>query len=191
MAEVVNDDAGDLAAARRGDSAAYGRLYDRHAAVVMSLCRRRGLTEADDAAQETFIRAFAMLERVEEPGRFRSWLYGIARRVCSERRRAANRRIHHEEHAMRLQMDEHAGTTEHESKAAERDEALARLDAAMAQLDDRERLAIHLYYLEADPIQAAAEGLGLSRSAYYKLVGRARQHLAELMGTMNTNEVQS
>jgi DNA-directed RNA polymerase specialized sigma24 family protein len=52
----------------------------------------------------------------------------------------------------------------------------------MERLDDRERLAIHLHYLESDPVKAAASALGLSRSGYYKLLARARERLASLMG---------
>lgn len=67
-----------------------------------------------------------------------------------------------------------------------RDEALTRLDAALEALPDDERLAVHLYYLDPDPIRAASESLGLSRSGFYKLLARAREHLARLMPEANT-----
>jgi len=51
----------------------------------------------------------------------------------------------------------------------------------MEKLDARERLAIHIYYLEADPVKAATTTLSLSRSGYYKLLARARENLASLM----------
>ncbi len=54
----------------------------------------------------------------------------------------------------------------------------------MEKLDDRERLAIHLYYLESDPVTTATDALGLSRSGYYKLLGRAREQLADLMADL-------
>ena len=60
-------------------------------------------------------------------------------------------------------------------------EQLQRLDGAIDQLEDRQRLAIHLFYLESDPIQAAKSALGLSRSGYYKLLAEARDRLGELM----------
>ena len=64
-------------------------------------------------------------------------------------------------------------------------EQLQQLDGAIDQLQDRERLAIHLYYLESDPVQAAQSSLGLSRSGYYKLLAKARDRLAELMRETN------
>ncbi|MCA9285048.1 MAG: sigma-70 family RNA polymerase sigma factor [Phycisphaerales bacterium] len=180
--DAAPEDATDLAAALAGDHEAFGRIYDRHAAVVLSLCRRHagpgadGFTEADDAVQETFIRAHRLLANLESPGRLRSWLFGIARRVCSERRRAAGRRRRHEGEAMnqsaaRLRAGDHPAP-------AEQSEQLDRLGAALESLPEDERLAVHLYYLDQDPISAAQDALGLSRSGFYKLLARAREHLA-------------
>ncbi len=71
------------------------------------------------------------------------------------------------------------------SQDSDHAEQLDRLGAAMEKLDDRERLAIHHYYLEADPVKAATGAMSLSRSGYYKLLARAREHLAEFMTEVN------
>lgn len=183
MSGVTGDPDGigtaDLTAAQAGDHQAFGRLYDRHAAVVLSLCRRFSLPEAEDATQETFIRAYRLLHKVQSPDKLRPWLYAIARRVCSERARSAQRRARHEEQLVLTQPAQSIAATAPEQ--ADRAEQLQRLDDALDRLDDRERLAVHLYYLDADPVNAAASALGLSRSGYYKLLARAREHLADLM----------
>lgn len=181
---VAGEDARDLAAARAGDDEAFARLYDRHAPVVLSLCRRRSLAEAEDAMQETFIRAHRLLHKVESPQKLCSWLFAIARRVCSERSRSARRRARHEEQfalSRAVTPPTDRVETADPSRCTEQSEQLRRLEAALENLDDRERLAIHLYYLEADPVHAAASALRLSRSGYYKLLGRARDHLATLL----------
>lgn len=184
--EGSDDDLHDLAAAREGDEHAFARIYDRHGAVVLSLCRRSGgagshdLAEAEDALQETFIRAFRLLHTLEEPGRLRSWLFGIARRVCSERRRSAGRRSKHEEIAVNLATPRLADSGDITTQAAH-DESLRRLGTALDALPDDERLAVHLYYLDPDPVRAAHAALRLSRSGFYKLLARAREHLARLM----------
>jgi len=177
----------DVAAARAGDHEAFARLYDRHAPVVLSLCRRAagGATEAEDALQETFVRAHRFLDRIRDPSGLRPWLYAIARRVCSEHIRAAQRRKRHEVQAMlnttSPRMSGHAAADTAPVETAQRAEALSRLSDALDQLDDRERLAIHLYYLESDPVQTAFAALGLSRSGFYKLLARARQRLGAIM----------
>jgi len=186
MTLPVHDDASDLRLACEGDQAAFSRLYERHSAVILALCRKHAPLEADDALQETFIRACSLLHKVDHPHRLRAWLYGIARRVCSERRRSRRRRLHHTEQAISERMSimergarPHSTTADGQwSNETDRAEQLDRLGKALDRLPDRERLAIHLYYIEHDPVAAAQAALGLSRSAYYKLLARARERLA-------------
>jgi RNA polymerase sigma-70 factor, ECF subfamily len=182
-----SDDASDVAAHAQGDPRAFGRIYDRHAAVILALCRTlipgHSLADAEDAAQETFLRAHRMLDRLTDPRGFRSWIYQIARLVCSERRRSTARRHKHEDHAMTLAQEKHrAAPSVHGVDTASKREALERLTVALQSLNDAERLAIHLYYLDADPVRAAESSLGLSRSGFYKLLARARERLALLLG---------
>ena len=80
-----------LARARTGDEAAYRWLLDRYRARVVRLAahvlRRDG--EAEDVAQEAFLRAFRRLPSFRGDGRFSAWLFGIAVRLCLDRRRSA------------------------------------------------------------------------------------------------------
>jgi RNA polymerase sigma factor (sigma-70 family) len=190
---VNDDDARDLASAIAGDHDAFARIYDRHAAVVLSLCRLKSASagdssSAEDACQETFFRAFRLLPRVngDVSGKgLRAWLYAIARNVCSEARRSIGRRREHEAQAMTLLLEQQRWQRDGdargaESQAAQR-EQLERLTHAIERLPDDERLAIHLYYLERDPVAAAREAMNLSRSGYYKTLARARQQLAATM----------
>jgi len=203
----MTDDARDLGlvrAARHGDGMspdgheAFARIYDRHGAVVRALCRQNAPTDADadDALQETFLRAYRMLERLTDPDGLRSWLYAIARLVCSERRRSARRRGVHERSAAEeirtmTTTTTSAGTSaspaaESPGACAVKQERLELLSKAMDQLPDNERLALHLYYLEADPVVAASVALGVSRSGFYKLLTRARERLSVLMSEAHT-----
>ena len=183
---VTTDDCTDLAAVRDGDLEAFGRIHDRYARLLLSICRRHGpgglggsLAEAEDSTQEVFIRAYQRLDRIEDCTRLGSWLARIAGFVVMEKRRATARRLKHEGSAM-MEMPTHvpAGTAEADAMRRER---FAGLEAAMEELTDQERLAIHIHYLEPDPIDAARRSLGMSRSGYYKLLARAREHLADLM----------
>lgn len=177
----MDPDASDVSAAQTGDAEAFARLYRRHAAVVLALCYR-GLSsqQAEDACQETFLRAYHKLQSVREPEGIRSWLYAIARRVCADRRRSDRRRQHHEGspeiRARVLNSEQHPPGQE-----VEQIEQLQRLSLALDQLTDDERLAIHLKYLEPHSPDAAVEALGINRSAYYRLLHQARNRLAILM----------
>ena len=176
---------------------AFGRIFDRHSAVVRALCRSHcsNDTDADDALQETFIRAYRRIDQVNDPEHLRTWLYAIARLVCSERRRSATRRTKHEHaaaeerHTMNGTLGSNHTVSSHSqsrppAESAERREQLEHLSKALDDLPDEERLAIHLYYLESDPIAAAQDALGLSRSGFYKLLARARERLAGVLGNV-------
>lgn len=184
----MTEDASDLAAARSGSAdahQAFSRLYDRHAPVVLALCRQHAPHAPDDALQETFIRAYRLLHELDSPDGLRPWLYAIARNVCSESRRSAQRRSRHEHVAAMNHVLDHP-TAESTPAAAARTEQLSRLGHALDELPDDQRLAIHLYYLDPDPIAAATSALGLSRSGFYKLLARARDRLALLLAEAPT-----
>ncbi|MBM4111599.1 MAG: sigma-70 family RNA polymerase sigma factor [Phycisphaerae bacterium] len=180
MNDTVNEDCTDLDAHRAGDREAFTRLVDRHGAVTLAICRQHtaNLPDAEDACQEAFIRAHRKLHQVHDCTGFRSWLYAIAKLACSERRRSAGRRARHEGEAMTITRDRDRARSTTPSEDAARAESLAQLDHALNRLPEDERLAIHLYYLEPDPVAAARSALGLGRSAFYKLLAQARERLA-------------
>src|ERR1700679_2882843 len=69
-----------IARARAGDETAFAQLVTEHSARVHGALRRFGLSpqEADEVAQEVFLRAWRGLPRFEERSRFSTWLYRIA-----------------------------------------------------------------------------------------------------------------
>ena len=185
---VTTNDCTDLEAVRSGDPEAFGRIYDRHARLMLSICRRHGpggpggsLAEAEDSTQEVFIRAYQRLDRVEDCTKLGAWLAGIANNVSREKRRTLARRLKHEGAVMT------SAATHDDGAAAEanamRYEQFQGLEVALDALGDEERLAVHIHYLEHDPVGTAAKVLGLSKSGYYKLLARARARLADLLNS--------
>jgi RNA polymerase sigma-70 factor (ECF subfamily) len=79
---------------RNGDDAAFEALVREHRHMVHSLTYRMtgSLADAEDLAQETFIRAFRQLESFNGTARFSSWLYRIAINICLSWRQKALRR---------------------------------------------------------------------------------------------------
>jgi RNA polymerase sigma-70 factor, ECF subfamily len=76
--------------ARQGDGQAFKALFERHVMAVRRFLRdvlREG-GAADEATQETFVRAHAQLKKLEQRTRVKAWLLGIARNVAFEHRRA-------------------------------------------------------------------------------------------------------
>jgi len=80
------DDRRWVTAALAGDASAFRALFDRHAPAVRRFLRDLARDEAyaDEATQETFVRAHRRLATLREEPRVRAWLLGIARRVFLE-----------------------------------------------------------------------------------------------------------
>jgi RNA polymerase sigma-70 factor, ECF subfamily len=76
--------------ARGGESEAFKALFERHVSSVRRFLRDvlRDGSAADEATQETFVRAHALLPKLEQRSRVKAWLLGIARNVAFEQRRA-------------------------------------------------------------------------------------------------------
>src|SRR3954469_10142551 len=73
-----------LEAARAGDEPAFRELVDPFVRELHVHCYRMlgSLDDADDALQETFLRAWRGLDQFQPRGPFRAWLYRIATNVC-------------------------------------------------------------------------------------------------------------
>jgi RNA polymerase sigma-70 factor (ECF subfamily) len=77
----------------QGDVASFGVLVERYwgLAFALVLARTRNPTEAEDIAQESFLKAYAHLRSLRHPGRFAGWLSKIALQQCANVARAHRR----------------------------------------------------------------------------------------------------
>src|SRR5690349_19665381 len=91
---VVADDE-LIAEVRVGDQEAFAVLVDRYKRPVYNLAYRLlgNPNDAEDAAQETFVRAYTRLATYEPDGRFGAWLSAICSHWCIDTMRARRRRV--------------------------------------------------------------------------------------------------
>lgn len=162
-----------------GDREAFGRLYDRYARLVRAVVYHVSgdWPTVQDLTQECFLRAYQKLGRLRRPERFGQWLVGIARQVARERRRALRRDRHEFVGGGTLEIPSESGAAGAIQVADETELVMRRL----AELPERERLAIHAFFLQECNAQQAAELLGLSRSGVYALLERALGRLAAMV----------
>jgi RNA polymerase sigma-70 factor (ECF subfamily) len=149
-------------------------LYRRHAHRVLRYCARylRPSFEAEDALQQTFLRAHRALDRGVEPVSEEAWLLAIARNVCLNRIDAARRRDRVE-----FAQDPHvlASTAAMVDSVADGPEDVY---AALAQLPERQRRALFLREWHGLSYAEIASELGTSTDAVETLLFRARRSLA-------------
>jgi RNA polymerase sigma-70 factor, ECF subfamily len=179
MSQPEPSDADDVRRTLAGDREAFGRLFDRHArmvrAVVVAVSGDFGGVE--DLTQETFFRAYRRLASLQNINNFRSWIQGIARLVARERRRQFlddHRRFEADD--IRLVVEIVA------CDAVQQDEQQRRVLSAVAELPERERLAVHAYFFQEKNADQAAAAIGISRSGFYAVMERAMNRLRKRLG---------
>lgn len=159
-----------------GDPRAFGELYDRYARLVRAICydETHDVSRAQDLAQEVFLRAYQKMNSLKEPEKFGPWLVAMTRNVCREFRRSRAR----DRHQLIGLVPPEKGTTTPEPDPEGRLEKLA---AALGALSEKERLALHIYYLQEQEIEQAQELIGVSRSAFYRLLTSAKKKVEEFI----------
>ena len=143
-----------------GDTAAFTALVDRHAAACTRFATRMlgNREDAEDAVQESFLRAYRSLARYEERQAFRTWLFQILVNRC---RTAAVRRQRRQRMFL---VDDNAVATASVRPSADSTELRAELRRAIDALDPEQREAFllkHVEQLSYDEM-AAATGVGIS-----------------------------
>jgi RNA polymerase sigma-70 factor (ECF subfamily) len=157
-----------------GAQARTAELYERYVAQISRYChgRLRSREDAEDAVQNTFMRAFAALAKGVEPDLEAAWLFTIAHNVCLSRCLGRRRRL-------RVETPADLGQLEQRTPGAPREhEELLGLDDALAEMPERLRRAFLLREWQGLSYAEIADQLGVSRPAVETLIFRARRHLA-------------
>ena len=157
---------------RDGHPEDFGLLVERYQKPLFSyLASRVGEGgQAEEAAQESFVRAFLSLKKLRKPESFYSWLLGIAGRVAKEQFRSVAHRQRDREAAKTMMTDATDSSEEYP------------LDEAIAALPENHRQVILLRYYERLSCQEVATRLGVPLGTVTKTLSRAyallRQELA-------------
>jgi RNA polymerase sigma-70 factor, ECF subfamily len=132
--------------------------------------------EAEEVAQESFVRAFFSLKKLRKPESFYSWLLGIAGRVVKEQFRSTARRERNREAAEAILADAN-GQEDYP------------LEEAIAALPEAYRQVILLRYYEGLSCQEVATRLGLPLGTATKTLSRAYALLRRELATRDGEQV--
>ncbi len=159
--------------AHTGDAAeaAFAALMERHAPMVLLVCRQMLCDDHDaqDACQATFLVLARKARSIKKPEALGSWLHGVALRVSAKAKTAAARRRSHERRG-----GEMAARSESERP---RTDPCPELHEEINRLPERYRLPLVLCYLEGLTHDQAAHKLGWPLGTVESRLARARDRL--------------
>ena len=148
---------------RGGSPEDFRLLVDRYQRPLFAYLsgRLENLSDAEEAAQESFVRAFLALKKLRKPDSFYSWLLGIAGRVLKE-------------HFRSRQRDErHRATLETMTEANTETAPDYPLEEAIAALPENCRQVLLLHYYEGLPCHEVGRRLGMPLGTVTKTLSRA------------------
>jgi RNA polymerase sigma-70 factor, ECF subfamily len=187
---AVDPDVALMMALKAGDQAAFSDLISRHQARVITLIFRfvGNEAEAEDLAQEVFLRVYRTRDRYEPRARFSTWLYRIATNVSLNALRSRSRR-----HTISLPLAADGQETQEGPTAAqiedtrlpppnarlEDQELHAQVRQAIDLLPDNQKVAVILNKYENMNYDDIGATMGCSVMAVKSLLARARSNLRQ------------
>ncbi len=177
------EDAELIELARGGDVRAYGELVERYREMAFRTAYliARNAADAEEAAQDAFVKAYYALDRFRTPEPFRPWILRIVSNEARNARRSSGRR---ERLAIRSAERRGPGDAAPSSAAAAiAHETRATLLDALEVLSERDRMVIGYRYLldlsEAETAVALGVRPGTVKSRLSRALARLREALPE------------
>jgi RNA polymerase sigma-70 factor (ECF subfamily) len=161
--------------AKLGDESAFEWLVERHRDRAFGLALRilRSHSDAEDAAQEAFVRAWQALPRFRGESSFSTWLYRIVARQSFDRLQALKRR---RERETVIEAAEHTAGEIGAEDAASRARQVERL---IEKLSPAQRAVVTLFYFQDRSVEQVAEALGMPENTVKTHLSRARAELRQ------------
>ncbi len=166
--------------AQHGDDKAFENLVETYQRPVFSLCYRMlgNSSDAEDAAQESFIRAYRNLKRYDPNRSFATWLLSIASHYCIDcMRKRRLPTVSTDALPEEIIPDHNIPNPERELRNQEKESLVQDL---MKDLKPVDRAAVVLRYWHEYSEAEIAEALGLTVSAVKSRLYRARKTLADI-----------
>lgn len=183
----MDPDAALMLRVKGGDMEAFEALVEKYKHPVINVMYRmiRDLDEAEDLAQNVFIRVFQSADRYQASAKFSTWIFTIARHLCLNEIR---RRGRHPADSLESSQSENEGQpakqyqdnrTFSPPQAFLHGELERKIQEAVAELPEKQRLAISLCQEDELSYEEIAEVLECSLSATKSLIHRGRETLKQ------------
>lgn len=166
--------------ALKGDQQAFTRLVEAYQRPVFNLTYRMlgNPEEAEDAAQETFLRAYSRLKQYNSEHKFSTWIFSIANNHCIDRlRKRRTTSVSIDDNPVLQNLEGNPPMPEREAMSQEQ---AAEIQLLLNELDADYRTPLILRYWEELSYEEIAQSMDITVSAVKSRLFRARQKMAEL-----------
>ncbi|MEZ4706597.1 MAG: sigma-70 family RNA polymerase sigma factor [Caldilineaceae bacterium] len=166
--------------ALKGDQQAFTRLVEAYQRPVFNLTYRMlgNPEEAEDAAQETFLRAYSRLKQYNSDHKFSTWVFSIANNHCIDRlRKRRTTSVSIDDNPVLQNLEGNPPMPEREAMSSEQ---AAEIQALLNELDADYRTPLILRYWEELSYDEIAQTMDITVSAVKSRLFRARQKMAEI-----------
>ncbi len=167
-----------LAQAQRGDPEAFTNLLEMYQKPVFNLCYRmlQNAGDAEDAAQETFLRAYKSIKRYDKSRPFATWLLSIAAHYCIDQLRKQRMTIISMEDTPYIEVVDSSPSPE---ASLSRRQEQERVRGLLDKLSPVDRAAVIMYYWNDSSYKEIGQALDLTESAVKSRLHRARRSMAQ------------
>jgi RNA polymerase sigma-70 factor, ECF subfamily len=187
MAKPTDPDALLMLRVKGGDMEAFETLVEKYKHPIINVMFRmiRDLDEAEDLAQNVFLRVYQSADRYQASAKFSTWIFTIARHLCLNEIR---RRSRHPEDSLESSQSDNGDQpakqfqdtrTFSPPQAFLHGELERKIQEAIAELPEKQRLAISLCQEDELSYEEIAEVLECSISATKSLIHRGRETLKQ------------
>ncbi|MCE1200449.1 MAG: RNA polymerase sigma factor, partial [Marinilabiliales bacterium] len=174
----------------KGNPEAFAPLVDKYRQMAFSLCHKitGNREDAEEAAQDAFLKAYRSLEQFKRNASFRTWLFRIIYTTAISKVRGKNRVfVSFEDYRI---SDQEVEETESTLGLMNKDERAYQLQRAMDELDPDERALLNFYYFEDLSVEDIASITSMSASNVKVKLFRIRKRLYDrLHGLLSGEEV--
>ena len=178
-----------VAAAKRGDTAAFGQLWADHHPMILTYLHKRvhDVATAEDLASDTFLRAWRSIDRVEDQGRaVGAWLVTIARNLVLDRAKSAavsrSGMWPENEDGQRADFPDPEPEPGVSIPEQRNHRGISRrLDLYVSQLPRNQRECLRMRFTEGLSVEETAKRMGVNEGAAKAVQHRAIERLAEFL----------
>jgi len=180
-----------IEAVRKGNIQAFSVLVEKYRKMVYTLALKllKRPEDAEEMAQDTFIKAFQKLDSYERKSKFSTWLYSITYNACiSElrKRRIDFKSLEEQRFSDQDEMKMHDFYSESKKEDQEK-----YLNLALSKLPEDDQVLVTLYYYEDQSMDEISEITGLTVSNIKVKIYRARKKMYSLLHEMLNEEIYS